>query len=282
MLKQNDILTVEILDVNNLGNGIAKVENFVIFVPFVLVGEKVKIEIVSLSKNFAIGYPLEILSKHIARIESKCPFFMECGGCDFQHCTQDLEKEIKNNYLKNIFKTENLKPIITLNEFNYRNKISLFVKDFKLGLYKRGTNQVVEISDCMICEKWCKSVISITNNFLTKSQDKDLLGFVFRVVKDSLLVTILSKRDLKKVNNKHILDYYAELENLPFLSVGLSFCIVDKKVMLNYDIKHLIGNESLIDEFCGIKYPINNGSFMQVNSLVKNELYQFHQNTFPF
>jgi len=274
MLKLNDIITTKIIDINNMGNGIAKYNDFVIFVPFVLLNEEVKIRITKVNKNFAIGKVEEVLSANPNRINPPCKYFEVCGGCDFQHSNFKCQKEIKNNYLKTIFKNlkvANLKPIISKNEFNYRNKITMFVSDdYELGLYEKGTNRVVKIENCLICESWCREVIKITNKYLKFIKDENIKGFVFRVLNNSLLVTILSKTEkLKNIEN-----YYKELKQY-FLTVGISVSKIKDKVMLNYNIKNLIGDNEIEDSFNSVKYLINNGSFMQVNNEIKKDIYNY-------
>ena len=273
MIKINDIITTKIIDINNMGNGIAKYNDFVIFVPFVLLDEEVKIRIIKVNKNFAMGQVEEVLKANPNRAIPKCKYFQVCGGCDFQHANFTEEKTIKNNYLKTIFKNLNnveLKSIITKNEFTYRNKITMFVLDYELGLYKKGTNQVVKIENCLICESWCGKVIKITNKYLKAVRDDNIKGFVFRVLNNSLLVTVLSKSEkLKNIEN-----YYNELKQ-DFVTVGVSVSKIKDKVMLNYNIKNLFGDNEIEDCCNSVKYLINNGSFMQVNNEIKYEIYNY-------
>lgn len=273
MIKLNDIITTKIIDVNNMGNGIAKYNDFVIFVPFVLLNEEVIIRITKVNKNFAIGKVEDVLNASPNRVNPPCKYYQVCGGCDFQHLNFEGQKVVKNNYLKTIFKNLeviNLKSIISKNEFNYRNKITMFVSDYELGLYEKGTNQVVKIENCLICESWCGKVIKITNKYLKAVRDDNIKGFVFRVLNNSLLVTVLSKSEkLKNIEN-----YYNELKQ-DFVTVGVSVSKIKDKVMLNYNIKNLIGDNEIEDCFNSVKYLINNGSFMQVNNQIKNEIYNY-------
>lgn len=273
MIKLNDIITTKIIDINNMGNGIAKYNDFVIFVPFVLLNEEVIIRITKVNKNFAIGKVEDVLNASPNRVNPPCKYYQVCGGCDFQHSNFEGQKEVKNNYLKTIFKNLeviNLKSIISKNEFNYRNKITMFVSDYELGLYEKGTNQVVKIENCLICESWCGKVIKTTNKYLKAVRDDNIKGFVFRVLNNSLLVTVLSKSEkLKNIEN-----YYNELKE-DFVTVGVSVSKIKDKVMLNYNIKNLIGDNEIEDCFNSVKYLINNGSFMQVNNQIKNEIYNY-------
>ena len=88
-LSKNDELTVTIESLGINGEGVAHVDGQVIFVPFALTGEVVKIRIINAKSKILIGKVIEIIKKSEFRTKAPCPYFTQCGGCDLQHLLYD-------------------------------------------------------------------------------------------------------------------------------------------------------------------------------------------------
>ena len=85
MTKQKQLIEqVLITDAAAEGNAIAKVDDMVIFVPFVVPGDVVDLEIYRKKKNFAQAKAVKIHEYSDKRVEAKCPHFTQCGGCKWQ------------------------------------------------------------------------------------------------------------------------------------------------------------------------------------------------------
>src|SRR5436309_15483336 len=78
-------LTVTIDDVAFGGEGVARVDDFVVFVPFVLPEEKVEVEVTEVKKRFARARLLKVLKASAHRVTAPCRYFGDCGGCQYQH-----------------------------------------------------------------------------------------------------------------------------------------------------------------------------------------------------
>lgn len=129
--KQEIILTdIEITDAGSEGNAIARVDNKVIFVPFVVPGDVVDIKIYKSKKNYAEGRAVAIKQYSPLRSEVKCSHFGTCGGCrwqnmDYAEQLKYKQKQVVDN-LERLGKidTTNMSPICgSDNIFYYRNKL---------------------------------------------------------------------------------------------------------------------------------------------------------------
>ena len=160
-----DILTVKIVDVDNFGNGIAKVNDEVIFVKGALLDEEVEIKIEKASKRYLNASIVKIKNKSSKRVEVKCPYYKECGGCSFLHTTFENENNIKENYIKRLFKDIKVNSIKYEDEYNYRNKVTLHVKNNKIGFYKENSNDLVEIDKCILLDDLINKYISILKEY---------------------------------------------------------------------------------------------------------------------
>ena len=93
----NNQVVVEIQNLGMNGEGVARFNGKVLFIPFALKGEIVLAEIVKNKSNFAIGKIIEILKSSQYRIKPQCPYFMECGGCSLQHLKYNQQLDFKTN-----------------------------------------------------------------------------------------------------------------------------------------------------------------------------------------
>lgn len=116
-VEKNKEYIVEIIDNGYEGEGIAKINNFTIFIPNSLKGEKIKILIVKVLSSHAFGKVLEIMVASKERIESDCKTYQRCGGCSLRHIQyletlkmkQNVVQSLVNKTLKNPVKVS---PVI--------------------------------------------------------------------------------------------------------------------------------------------------------------------------
>ena len=121
-------MEVTILRFDHFGRGVCYIDSKVCFVDGALPGEVVEIEIYKESKNFILAKTIKIIKKSPIRIEPPCPYYLECGGCNFQNISYEEEINYKNEKVKDILcrygnvDISLIKPILFNNEYNYRNK----------------------------------------------------------------------------------------------------------------------------------------------------------------
>ena len=130
MLQINDRLTCKIEDIAFGGQGVAKSDGMVIFVPFTIPGETVEIQITDIKKDFAIGKAIQVCTPSEQRIEPRCPYFTVCQGCAYQHMQYTEECKWKTKQVKDIFERIGGFPDPPIEkacpspqEFQYRNKV---------------------------------------------------------------------------------------------------------------------------------------------------------------
>ena len=182
-------MIVKIEKLDSFGNGISHVNNKIVFVKRALPGELVEIEIYKEKKDVAFANIINIIEPSKDRKKSICPFYSQCGGCNFLHTTDEVEKEFKINKAKflfnrcdNYYETENL---------NYRNKIVLHYKDSKLGLYNEESNDIVEIDYCYLANYQINEVIKSLKKFDIGGD----LDITIRSIDDDTLLSMDGKID---------------------------------------------------------------------------------------
>lgn len=239
-MKINDTYEVIINDEDDIGNGITRIDNFVVFVPYALKDEKIGIRITKVNKRFATGKIEKIITKSDRRECVKCKSFNECGGCSFLHLSFLEEKKRKINFINKLFNT-NIKEILTNNEYNYRNKATFHVKDGKVGYYSESTNDLVEFDNCLLLDNRINEVYSILKNINLSG----ISEVVVRTSKNSVMVIFKGE--------KEDFNYDELINNIKIDSIYLNN-------------KLLYGSAYIIEELDNIKYSIYPNAFFQVNT----------------
>ena len=128
-MKKNEEYVVEIVDQGFQGEGIAKVDGHVVFVPGAIKGEKVKIKLLRVTSKACYAKVLEILEKSKSRMMQDCKTYPKCGGCDLRHMNYETTLEIKKVAVENTLKkalgrTVKVDEVLKRDEpYYYRNKL---------------------------------------------------------------------------------------------------------------------------------------------------------------
>jgi 23S rRNA (uracil1939-C5)-methyltransferase len=156
MFKKDQILELKIEKLSFGGNGVAKQDGFVIFVPFSAPGDLLKVRITKARKNFAEGRIEKIIQASSERQIPPCPVFEKCGGCQWQHITyeeQTRQKEmILREQLSKLRQTREITflPILTGSPWNYRNRIQFRKEEKRTGFFQKDSHEIIDINECKI------------------------------------------------------------------------------------------------------------------------------------
>ena len=159
-LNIGDILTLEIGPIAHGGHFISKFNNQVIFVRHAITNEIANVKITAVSSKLAFGDAVEILRASKNRVEPPCKYSGAggCGGCDFQHISIEMQKNLKEIIIKDQFKriakidiSPDIISVEPLAGLHWRSRLDLSVSNNgKLGLYGHKSNEIVEIDECLI------------------------------------------------------------------------------------------------------------------------------------
>lgn len=164
-VKKNETITIHIEDLTSEGNGVGKINGYPIFTPYALPGEEAVVKVVKVTKNLAFGKLLDVKEESPERVEPPCDVFYQCGGCQLQHMSYDLQLEMKRNQVKNVLKkiahleSVPVHPTIGMNDpWRYRNKVQIPVgeKNGELitGFYQPRSHRIIDNMDtCVITDE---------------------------------------------------------------------------------------------------------------------------------
>ena len=129
-LQPGQVLELTITDIAFGGDGIGRVDGFVVFVPFVIGGERVEVRLVEVKRRFATADLLRVITPAPQRTEPRCPYYTRCAGCQYQHITYDHQLELKRKQIVDVFerigKIPNppIAPVVASPQpYHYRNKL---------------------------------------------------------------------------------------------------------------------------------------------------------------
>lgn len=164
-LAPGQIVTLTIQDIAFGGEGVARLEDFVIFVPFVLVGEVVEAEITEVKKSFARAHLRRVVQAAPARVTPACAHFGACGGCQYQHVEYAEQLRWKRKQIADLFQRIGAVDPAVVSEvvpcpqpYGYRNRIMIRSQWNKpeqrlnIGFVRWDCGLVEDIFDCKIAE----------------------------------------------------------------------------------------------------------------------------------
>ena len=254
-----------IIDYGYDGEGIGKLNGKVCFIPYTIKGELVEFKIIEDKKDFCKCSLLDVLHPSNDRISPLCPYFSKCGGCAYQHINYKKELEIKKELLKNQLQKidfhGDIEIVASPKEYNYRNKIKIFLENGKLGLKERKSNKICEIKGCKLVKNLINNAINILKNFVKNNNHfKSLSNIVIRQEEEQCLVNFFVKR---KIEKKIYFQIYDKL--------GENYGIFET---FNNQTSYICGIEKLKSLEFGLTCYFSALSFHQVNNDVCNLLYK--------
>jgi len=131
------------------------------FVPFGLPGELVRVDVVEEKRGHVRTTLLEVLEAAPGRIAPRCPHFMTCGGCHYQHMDYPAQLAAKEAILKEQLERigglpeVNIRPVVASPQpWNYRNHVQFHLaSDGKLGYQAARSSAIIPIHECHLPEQ---------------------------------------------------------------------------------------------------------------------------------
>lgn len=244
MIELNKEYNVVIKDEDNKGNGITRINDFVLFVPNSFKDEELTIKVIKLSKRFGIGSLVKIIKPSSRRSDIKCKYYNECGGCSFLHMSYEEEKNKKTSEIKKIFNAE-IDKVYFGKESNYRNKATFHVSNNELGYYSEDSHDLVSFDNCLLLDERINNIY----NYLNKSNLDNLSSVIVRVTDKELMIIFDNEYDYSNLIREFKID---------------SIYINDKLVY---------GKKYITEVIDGVSYTISPDSFFQVNYESMKHLY---------
>lgn len=292
-VEKNKEYEVDIIDNGYDGEGIAKIDDFTIFINGAIKGEKCKILIVKVNKSFAFAKLIEVIKKSENRVDSDCSTYKRCGGCSLRHIKynetlnlkRDMVQNLVNKTLDNKIKVNNV--IGMDNPYHYRNKLQYPVGLDKkgnptIGVFAKRTHEIIEVGNCLIQNKEAEKVAKEVFKFI-KENNTPVYNEVTRqgairhiIVKigiktNEMMCVIVSNKE-KFDKEKELVEYItSKFPNVKTVIKNIN----DKNtnVILGNKNVMLYGDGYIYDKLGDYTFKISANSFYQTNPIQTEKLY---------
>lgn len=251
-------LDVRIENLTNEGSGVARVDGWVVFVPFALPGELVRCRIYRNHKNYSNADLVSVIEPSDERVEPVCPLFGTCGGCQYQHLDYSKQIEWKRRQveelLKHMAKIEHpvLPVIASPKQYEYRSKITPHFHKPKegeigaIGFLRVGTrNAMVDVEQCPIAMPQLNEQLTVVRAEARANQDAFKNGAT--LLMRAAVNGVLTKAD--QIAIEQVGDVKFEFQAGDFFQNN-PFILAD---FVGYAVKEAqeAGARYLVDAYCG-------------------------------
>lgn len=288
MIQKNENFEVDILDNGMDGEGIAKIDGYTTFIKGAIKGEKAKIKMIKVNKDYGFGKLLELTKRSENREEPICPNFNRCGGCSLQHMNYETQLDLKETLVKNTLKKAlgkeiEVEKIIGMgNPYHYRNKAQYPVINGKIGFYADRSHDLIENKVCYIqdemTDKLAKRAFELLKEnkntcYDEKTKKGNLRHIMTRIGKNTgeLMLVIITNENTIKGIETIISQLTKEFPNL--ISVIQNINNQDTNVIMGKECKTLYGEDYIVDKLGEYNFKISPLSFYQVNPVQTEVLY---------
>lgn len=291
---QNKTFKIDITGLTHEGQGVGKIEGFVVFVDGVLPGENVDIKIVKQTKSYAVGRLVNINNSSADRVKPFCPVYDKCGGCAVQHMSYQAQLDFKKDtVLQNIRRIgglQNIKVNNTIgmeNPFKYRNKVQYPVGsdkgDIRIGFYETRSHNIIDSNLCDIQPDESNNIRDVVRGFCKDAgiaiyDEKTGKGLLRHVMVrkgfktgEIMVVLVVNGNKLAKSDElvNKLLEYFPDIKSI-ILNVNTrntNIILGDKNICI-------YGQKYITDYIGSFKFEISPLSFFQVNPIQTEVLYE--------
>ena len=293
-VSKNKEYVVDIMDNGFEGEGIAKIDNFTIFIPNTIKGERVRIMIVKVLSSHAFGKLIEILKASPVRETEDCQTYKRCGGCQLRHIKYEETLKIKQNAVQSLV-NKTLKQKIEVEEtlgmenpYHYRNKAQYPLginKEGKpvMGVFANRTHEIIPIQNCLIQNKQAEEVAKFIFDFIVKNKvsiydEKKQKGLMRHIVtkigiktKEIMCILVINGNEIpqeKELINQVIMHF----PNVKTIVKNINK--QNTNVILGKENIPIYGDGFIKDKLGEFVFKISPLSFYQVNPIQAQRLYQ--------
>lgn len=299
---KNDTIVVTIEDMGTDGEGIGKVEGYILFIKDTIIGDIVEAKIMKAKKNYAYARLEKVITPSPFRVEPKCAFYKQCGGCQIQAMDYSKQLEYKQNKVRNhlvriggfdeTYIETIMEPIVGMEDpYRYRNKAQYPVGTNRegriiTGFYASRTHSIVSNTDCYLGAKENKLILDTIVKYMEECkvsayQEETGVGLVRHILirtgfatKEIMVCLVVNGNRLPK--EEVLINYLSNIENMTSVSINTN--TEKTNVIMGQKIRTLWGSDTITDtismEGGSIAFKISPLSFYQVNPAQTEKLYR--------
>lgn len=291
-VRKNEKLTVDIMDLTYEGMGVAKVDNYPLFIEGVLPDEQAEVEVTKVNKQYGFARLVNLLKKSPDRVESKANIYSQTGIAPLQHLAYPAQLTFKRNQILNVFQKAHLdipvQPTLGMTDpTGYRNKAQVPVRfidgALMTGFYRKHSHQVMPMEDFYIqdpkIDEAIKVVRDILRRFYIDPYNEDTHKGVLRTImarrgyySHEMMIVFITRSKKLPAAREIAIEIKKALPEV--VSIMQNVNAAQTNVIFGDQTKLIAGRDFIRDELMGLKFEISAQSFYQVNPVQTEVLYQ--------
>jgi 23S rRNA (uracil1939-C5)-methyltransferase len=275
------------------GNGVARLNGFVLFVRRGLPGDTVRARVTKVKRNHAEAIATEVVARGANRVEAPCAHYPECGGCRFQDLAYEAQSAAKHDQVRDALHRIGglaeppLEPIVPAEEvFHYRNKLEYsFTRTPSgpaLGFHKAGRwDEVLEVEKCWLTTDLGNAIRTAVRDWARAEHlepyDQDAQRGYLRhlVVREGRntgqVLVVLVTAPGERFERDELVDV---LRRFPEVR-SIHWAVNDTPAeVTNLPSTLLWGEEAIEEELLGLRFRIRPNAFLQTNTRMAERLYE--------
>src|SRR5438093_1164982 len=275
------------------GNGVARLNGFVVFVRRGLPGDRVRARVTKVKRNHAEAVVTDLLEPGASRVDAPCAHFPACGGCRFQDLAYEAQTAAKEAQVRDSLQriggiaAPPLDPILSAETmFHYRNKLEYSFTQTDdgpaLGFHRAGRwDEVLEIERCWLTTELGNALRDAVRRWAREERllayDQEthegfLRHLVVREARNTggaLVVLVSAPGELPDV--EHFVEVVTAFPEVRSVHWAVNEGVAE---VTNLPTKLLWGEDAVEEELLGLRFRVRPGAFLQTNTNMAERLYE--------
>ena len=275
------------------GNGVARLNGFVVFVRRGLPGDTVRARVTKVQRRHAEALVTEVLAPGPQRVEAPCAHYPACGGCRFQDLAYDAQVAAKHAQVEDALRriggldAPPLEPILPAEEiFHYRNKLEYSFTQLEdgptIGFHKAGRwDEVLEIERCWLTTDLGNAIRNRVREWargerLVAYDQAEQTGYLRHLVvregrsTGQVLVQLVTAAG-EKFDTGHFVDVLREFPEVRSIHWAENTSAAE---VTNLPTQLLWGEDAIEERLCGLRFRVRPNAFLQTNTRMAERLYE--------
>ncbi|WP_049491965.1 23S rRNA (uracil(1939)-C(5))-methyltransferase RlmD [Streptococcus constellatus] len=294
MLKKNDVIEVEIVDLSHDGAGIAKAEGLVFFVENALPSEKILMRVLKVNKKIGFGKVEEFLRTSDQRNENLDMAYLRTGIADLGHLNYPAQLDFKRKQVKDsLYKIAGVSdvevaPTLGMEQpLGYRNKAQVPVRrvngQLETGFFRKNSHDLLPIEDFYIQDPVIDQVILFTRDLLRRFDlkpydEKEKTGLIRNLVVrrghysgEIMVILVTTRSKIFRVEQliERLVEAFPAID-----SIMQNINDQNNNTIFGKDWQTLHGRDYITDRMLNNDFQIAAPAFYQVNTEMAEKLYQ--------
>jgi 23S rRNA (uracil1939-C5)-methyltransferase len=275
------------------GNGVARLNGFVVFVRRGLPGDTVRARVTKVKRSHAEALAVEVLEAGAPRVEAPCAHYPACGGCRFQDLAYQAQLEAKQEQVSDALRRIGglaeppLEPIVAAeSEFFYRNKLEYSFTQTgdgpALGFHKAGRwDEVLEVEKCWLTTELGNAIRNTVRDWAREERldaydQAEQTGYLRHLVvregrnTGQALVQLVTAAG-ERFDRDHFVETLRRFPEVRSIHWAVNETPAE---VTNLPTTLLWGDDAIEEELCGLRFRVRPNAFLQTNTAMAERIYE--------